>query len=67
MIQMKRYSIKLWITHAFFIILILAMLLFAVANLHQAYVNTMQQDTQLMTLCARQPEKAGTAAYSSSG
>lgn len=50
---MKRSSIKLWITNAFFIILILAMLLSAMANLRQAYVNTMQQDAQLMTLCAQ--------------
>lgn len=36
---MKRSSIKFWITNAFFIILILAMLLSVMANLRQAYVN----------------------------
>lgn len=50
--MMKRRSINRWITRCFIIILLLSMIASAVANLREAYVGVMKQDTELAKICA---------------
>ncbi len=50
--MMKRRSINRWITRCFIIILPLSMIASAVANLREAYVGVMKQDSELVKICA---------------
>ncbi len=50
---MKRYSIKIWITRCFLLILVLSALLSAGANLYEAYSSNVRQRESTLKSCAR--------------